>query len=76
MSKTHDNGIRDFQKVSCIGPSTGDEFSGDDIFYTLHLALENLRRESLDGVDHKTDKKKLVEGRCQNCPRFNSGGKK
>lgn len=45
------NGVRDFQKVSLVVPSSGDEFSGDDIFYALHLAIETVRNESLEGVD-------------------------
>lgn len=30
------------------------DFNGDEIFWAIHLALENVRNESLDGVDETT----------------------
>lgn len=30
------------------------DFNGDEIFWAIHLALENVRNESLEGVDETT----------------------
>ena len=39
--------------VKNVGEGLPD-FNGDEIFWAIHLALENVRNESLDGVDETT----------------------
>lgn len=39
--------------VENVGEGLPD-FNGDEIFWAIHLALENVRNESLDGVDETT----------------------